>query len=73
MEDEFWRLNGRPSEIKPYLVPSCKEGHPIRESWIYIMYEKDKKIKKKDELEWLVMFDDVWNDSYKTKNEKKLV
>jgi hypothetical protein len=51
MEDEFWRLHGKPTEIKPYLVPSCKEGNPLRESWIYIMYEKDKKIKKKDELE----------------------
>ncbi|EAR87943.1 transmembrane protein, putative (macronuclear) [Tetrahymena thermophila SB210] len=53
LEDEFWAANGEPKEIKPYLVPSHipgKEGQ-MRKSWIYIMYEKDMLVKKKDEFD----------------------
>ena len=49
MEDEFWAHNGEPTEIKPYIVESVKGGQ--RKSWIYIMYEKDQLIKKKDEFD----------------------
>lgn len=39
--------------IKPYIVDSLKEGNENkkRKSWIYILYDKDKLIKKKEELE----------------------
>jgi hypothetical protein len=53
MEDEFWAHHGEPTEIEPYMVPSCKEGREtqLRKSWIFIMYEKDKIIKKKDDFD----------------------
>jgi hypothetical protein len=53
MEDEFWALHGEPTEIEPYMVPSIKENkeNQLRKSWIYIMYEKDKIIKKKDDFD----------------------
>ncbi|CAK57606.1 unnamed protein product (macronuclear) [Paramecium tetraurelia] len=49
MEDEFWAHNGEPTQIQPYIVDSVKGGK--RKSWIYIMYEKDQLIKKKDEFD----------------------
>lgn len=52
MEEEFWAKNGEPKLIEPYIVPSYKLGTP-RKSWIYIMYDKDKIIKKKDYIDWL--------------------
>jgi len=44
---------GEPTEIEPYIVPSKRPGkeHEMRKSWIYIMYEKDKLIKKKEDLD----------------------
>ena len=44
---------GEPTEIKPYIVKSKKLGHEgeDRKSWIYIMYEKDKIIKKKEDFD----------------------
>lgn len=53
MEDEFWAIHGEPKEIQPYLIPSIKIGKKkeLRKSWIYIMYEKDQLIKKKDEID----------------------
>ena len=51
MEEEFWAKNGEPKLIEPYIVPSYKKGTP-RKSWIYIMYDKDKIIKKKDYIDW---------------------
>lgn len=53
MEDEFWAHNGEPKIIEPYIVESVKGGK--RKSWIYIMYEKDQLIKKKDEFDWWVV------------------
>ena len=50
MEEEFWAKNGEPKLIEPYIVPSYKNGTP-RKSWIYIMYDKDKIIKKKDYID----------------------
>ena len=49
MEDEYWAKNGEPKMIKPYIVESITGGQ--RKSWIYIMYEKDKLIKKADDLD----------------------
>lgn len=53
MEDEFWKVHGEPTEIEPYWVNSIKEGQENvkRKSWIYIMYEKDLIIKKKDDID----------------------
>lgn len=49
LEDQFWAANGEPTEIQPYIVESSRGG--MRKSWIYIMYEKDMSIKKKDEFD----------------------
>ena len=53
MEDEFWLKYGEPKNIKPYIVNSQKQGqeHVKRKSWIYIMYEKDKVITKKEDMD----------------------
>lgn len=53
LEDEFWAVNGEPKEIKPYLVPSHIPGQEgqMRKSWIYIMFEKDMLVKKKEEFD----------------------
>ena len=66
MEEEYWTKNGiyfskkhfyvilgEPTEIEPYIVKAKnpnKEGE-MRKSWIYIMYEKDKLIKKAVDLD----------------------
>jgi len=44
---------GEPTLLKPYIVHSVKPGKEAieRKSWIYIMYEKDKIIRKKEELQ----------------------
>eukprot|EP01017_Pseudomicrothorax_dubius_P007680 TRINITY_DN12412_c0_g1_i1.p1 TRINITY_DN12412_c0_g1~~TRINITY_DN12412_c0_g1_i1.p1 ORF type:complete len:107 (+),score=16.50 TRINITY_DN12412_c0_g1_i1:64-384(+) len=46
MEDEFWAKYGEPTELQPYVVDSTKNEAEKRKSWIHIMYEKDKRIKK---------------------------
>jgi len=53
MEDEFWVKHGEPTEIQPYIIKSKKPGNEgqDKKSWIYIMYEKDKIIKKKDDFD----------------------
>ncbi|KRW98754.1 hypothetical protein PPERSA_03889 [Pseudocohnilembus persalinus] len=53
MEDEYWAKNGEPKVLKPYLVKSSVPGREdiTRKSWIYIMYEKDKMITKKEDLD----------------------
>ncbi len=53
IEDEFWQKNGAPTQIQPYLVHSQKAGKEdvIRKSWIYIMFEKDKLVPKKEEID----------------------
>lgn len=53
MEDEFWAKYGEPKYIKPYLVKSQKPGYENieRKSWIYIMYDKDKLITKKEDMD----------------------
>jgi len=53
MEEEYWAKNGEPTEIEPYIVPSKKPGNEgqLRKSWIYIMYEKDKLVKKSIDLD----------------------
>jgi len=53
MEDDYWAKNKEPTEIKPYIIKSNKPGKEKenRKSWIYIMYEKDKIIKKKDDMD----------------------
>jgi len=53
MEDEYWTRNGEPTEIEPYIVKSKKPGREgeMRKSWIYIMYEKDKLVKKSVDLD----------------------
>jgi hypothetical protein len=51
MEDEYWKEHGAPQILKPYIVESCdpdKEG-VTRESWITILYEKDKWVPKVDD------------------------
>lgn len=55
MEDEYWAKNGEPKVLKPYLVKSSVPGREdiTRKSWIYIMYEKDKMITKKEDLDWI--------------------
>ena len=35
----------------PYITKSSKPEGKDRESWIYIMYTKDKTLKKKDEFD----------------------
>lgn len=48
-----FNILGEPTEIEPYIVPSKKPGREgqMRKSWIYIMYEKDKLVKKSIDLD----------------------
>lgn len=50
MEEEYWKKYGEPKEIEPYYVESLLNPGKMRKSWIHIMYEKDKRVPKKDDL-----------------------
>lgn len=52
MEEEFWLKHGKPKFIKPYMVPSFRPGNEgkMRESYIAIVFDKDSRVKKLDEL-----------------------
>lgn len=47
----IFKIIGEPVYLKPHLVKSVIPGkeHEIRKSWIYIKYESDKVVKKKDD------------------------
>ena len=44
MEDEFWKVNGEPKNIKPDIVESHIRPGEMRKSWIQISLEKDRYI-----------------------------
>ncbi len=46
MEDEYWRINGEPTEIEPELVACIANPLKLRKSWIQIRFGKDNYIRK---------------------------